>query len=253
VWERAANLQAATASHPAPPVGVLPATAPPASLTSGIAMERVRESAVEAGISREHVERAAAELGLVRTARGRTDLAVAPVQHRPILTPLFAAPFRLYEEVDIEGEVMPDDYDILVEIIRRKLSDDGNVGTFGKTMTWTTRGAGKDGRNASVAIAPRNGRTRIRIEERLGHLAGGLYGGIVGGASGGLGSLAAVSAFHATNSAIAAIGAAGLVLLSTFSLARTILGSIKSGRARQLAELRADLEEEVRAAIASRS
>jgi serine/threonine-protein kinase len=253
VWERAANLQAATASHPAPPVGVLPAGAAPASLTSGIAMERVRESAVEAGISREHVERAAAELGLARGARVRTDLAVAPIHHRPILTPLFAAPFRLYEEADIEGEVMPDEYDIIVEIIRRKLSDDGNVGTFGRTLTWTTRGSGKDGRNVSVTITPRNGRTRIRIEERLGHLAGGLYGGIVGGASGGLGSLAAMSAYHATNSALAAIGGAAFVVLSTFSLARTILGAMKSGRARQLAELRAELETEVRAAIASRS
>jgi len=75
VWERAANLQAATASHPAPPIGALPSRAP-ASLTSGIAMERVRESAVEAGISREHVERAAAELGLVRGSRARADLAM---------------------------------------------------------------------------------------------------------------------------------------------------------------------------------
>ena len=45
VWERAADLQAATSSHPAPPVTALPA-ARPASATSGIAMERVRESAI---------------------------------------------------------------------------------------------------------------------------------------------------------------------------------------------------------------
>ena len=59
VWQRAADLQAATSSNPAPPVSALPVARAPASATSGIAMERVRESAIEAGISREHVDRAA--------------------------------------------------------------------------------------------------------------------------------------------------------------------------------------------------
>src|SRR3569623_586628 len=116
VWERAASLQAATSSHPAPPVPVLPAARAPASATSGIAMERVRESAIEAGISREHVDRAAEELGLARgasarAARARAD-APAPIQHLPVLTPLFAAPDRLYAETDSEGGLSPDDYDI---------------------------------------------------------------------------------------------------------------------------------------------
>ncbi len=251
VWERAANLQAATASHPAPPVGALPASATPASLTSGIAMERVRESAVEAGISREHVERAAAELGLVRGSRPRTDVAVAPIQHLPLLTPLFAAPFRLYEEAEIDGEVSPDDYDIIVEIIRRTFGDDGIVGTFGKTLTWTTRSQAKKGRNVFVTIIPRGGRTKIRIEERLGSIAGGLYGGIIGGTSGLL-VLAFTLAMNATHSAVAGAAAAATCLLTTFSIARTILGSVKGARVKQLSGLRAELEAEVGASIGTR-
>ena len=206
---------------------------------------------MEAGISREHVERAAAELGLVRGSRPRTDLAVAPIQHRPLLTPLFAAPFRLYEEAEIDGEVSPDDYDIIVEIIRRTFGDDGNVGTFGKTLTWTTRSQAKKGRNVFVTIIPRGGRTKIRIEERLGSIAGGLYGGIIGGTSGLL-VLAFTLAMNATHSAVAGAAAAATCLLTTFSIARTILGSVKSARVKQPAGLRAELEAEVGASIGTR-
>jgi eukaryotic-like serine/threonine-protein kinase len=256
VWERAASLQAATSSHPAPPVAALPAARAPAGATSGIAMERVRESAIEAGISREHVDRAAEELGLARgagarAARARAD-APAPVQHRPVLTPLFAAPYRLYEESDIDGELSPDDYDIMVDIIRRTLGEDGNVGTFGKTLTWTSRAQSNKGRNVFVTLIPRDGRTKIRVEERLSGLAGGLYGGIVGGTSS-LGALAFVQVMAATHSIVASVAATAGVLLSTFSLARTILGSLKGSRAKQLAGLREELAAEARASIASRA
>jgi len=256
VWQRAADLQAATSSNPAPPVSALPVARAPASATSGIAMERVRESAIEAGISREHVDRAAEELGLVRgagarDARARVELP-APVQHRPLLTPRFAAPFRLYEEADVEGEVATEDYDIVVDIIRRTLGDDGNVGTFGKTLTWTSRAQSKKGRNVFVTLVPRGGRTKIRIDERLGAVAGGLYGGIVGGTSS-MGVLAFVKVMAATHSIVASAAATAAVLLTTFSVARTIIGRIKGARAKQLAGLREELAAEVRASIASRS
>jgi hypothetical protein len=187
-----------------------------------------------------------------RGVRARTDVA-APVQHRPLLTPLFAAPFRLYEEVDVDGEVSTEDCDIIVDIIRRTLADDGNVGTFGKTLTWTSRAQSKKARSVFVTLIPRGGRTKIRMEERLGALAGGLYGGIVGGTSGGLGALAFGLTAGATHSYIAGAAAVGAVILSTFSIARTILGGIKDARAKQLAELREELVTEVRASIASRA
>ncbi|MEP7064980.1 MAG: serine/threonine-protein kinase [Gemmatimonadota bacterium] len=255
VWERAADLQAATSSHPAPPVAALSSSLAPGTATSGIAMDRVRESAVEAGISREHVDRAAEELGLLRgagarAARARTDVG-APVVHRPMLTPLFAAPFRLHEEVGVEGEISSDDYDIIVGIIRRTLGDDGNVGTFGKTLTWISRAQSKKGRNVFVTVVPRGGRTWVRVEERLGSLAGGLYGGIVGGTSS-VGVLAFIKVMAATHSIFASAAASAGVLLTTFSVARTILGSVKGSRASQLAKLRDELVEEVRASIASR-
>jgi hypothetical protein len=171
--------------------------------------------------------------------------------YRPLLTPLFAAPYRLHEEVDIEGEVSTDDYDIVVDTIRRTLGDDGNVGTFGKTLTWTTRAQAKKGRSVFITVVPRLGRTKVRVEERLGSLAGALYGGIVGGTAS-LEVLAAVQVMSHTHSVVAAAAAAAGMLLSTFSIARTLLGSIKSGRAKQLAALRAELADEVRASIASR-
>jgi eukaryotic-like serine/threonine-protein kinase len=254
IWGRAADLQAATSTHPAPPVAALPAESAP-SETSGIAMTRVRESAVEAGISQEHVERAAEELGLLRGVprRGESiDAPLAPVKYRPLLTPLFAAPFRLQEESDIEGEISPADYEIIVERIRATLGDEGSVSSFGRSLTWSSRVVSRKGRNVSVTVTPRRGRTRIRIDERMGQLAGGLYGGIVGGTAS-LAVLAASTAIGSTHSWVAGAAAALAVELTTFSIARTIIGIVKSKRLRQLDELRTQLESEVRESIAAGS
>ncbi|HEV7703412.1 MAG TPA: serine/threonine-protein kinase, partial [Gemmatimonadaceae bacterium] len=252
VWERAADLQAATSSHPAPPVTALSSLAP-ASATSGIAMDRVRESAIEAGISREHVDRAAEELGLVRGGvrrSTRVDALSAPLARRPILTPLFAAPFRVQEETDVEGEIAPADYELIVDTIRTSLHDEGAVSAFGRTLTWSSRVSSRKGRNVSITLSPRNGRTRIRIDERLGQLAGGLYGGLVGGTSS-MAVWAATSAWRATHAVVPTVLAAIAVELTTFSIARTIIGFVKRKRARELAALRAAIEADVRESIAA--
>jgi hypothetical protein len=169
--------------------------------------------------------------------------------HRPILTPLFAAPFRLQEESDIDGEIAPADYELVVETIRATLHDEGAVSAFGRTLTWSSRIVSSKGRNVSVTLSPRNGRTRIRIDERLGQLAGGLYGGIVGGTSS-MAVWAATSAWRATHAVVPTVLAAIAVELTTFSIARTIIGFVKRKRERQLATLRAQLEADVRESIA---
>ncbi|MEP7086351.1 MAG: serine/threonine-protein kinase, partial [Gemmatimonadota bacterium] len=222
VWQRAADLQQATESHPAAPIGVLSVRAAP-SVTSGIAMERVRESAVEAGIAEEHVARAASELGLSpRLGRRemRPEPPFTPPANRPILTPLFAAPFRLQEEGEVAGEIPPAEYEMIVERIRETLGDEGSVSTLGRTLTWSSRVVSRKGRNVSVTISPRRGNTRIRIDERMGQLAGGLYGGIVGGTSS-LAVLAFVSVGQATHWWLPGLAAGLAVELTTFSIART--------------------------------
>jgi len=103
-----------------------------------------------------------------------------------------------------------------------------------------------------VTLVPRGGHTKIRVEERLGGLAGGLYGGIVGGTSG-VGVLAFVQTMAATRSIVASAAATAGVYLTTFTIARTLLGGIKSARVKQLAALRDELAAEVRGAIASRA
>ena len=250
VWQRAADLQMATESHPAPPIAELPASTTPPSLTSGIAMERVRESAVEAGISQQHVDRAASELGLSsRLRRGvRADAPFTPLVRRPVLTPLFAAPFRLQEETEVEGEISPAEYEVIVDRIRETLGDEGSISTLGRTLVWSSRVVSRKGRNVSVTIAPRRGRTRIRIDERLGQLAGGLYGGIVGGTSS-LAVWAATAAFHTTHLWLPTIAAALAVELTTFSIARTAIGMVKGKRRLQLENLRHQLEADVSESI----
>jgi hypothetical protein len=56
--------------------------------------------------------------------------------------------------------------------------------------------------------------------------------------------------FRATHSAVAGVAAVAAALLSTFAIARKILGSVTGSRAKQLAELREELAAEVRASVA---
>ena len=158
----------------------------------------------------------------------------------------------MQEESDVDGEISPADYELIVDTIRTTLHDEGTVSAFGRTFTWSSRVQSSKGRNVSVTLSPRNGRTRIRIDERLGQLAAGLYGGIVGGTSS-MAVWAATSAFRATHAILPTVLAAVAVELTTFSIARTILGFTKGKRERQLAALRAQLEAEVRASIAAGS
>ena len=180
------------------------------------------------------------------------DAPLTPLVRRPILTPLFAAPFRLQEETEVEGEITPADYELIVESIRDTLGDEGSVNAFGRSLTWSTRLVSRKGRNVSVTLTPRSGKTRIRIDERLGQLAGGLYGGIIGGTSS-LAVLAFVNVWQATHSVAASAAAALGVELTTFSIARTIIGVVKGKRHAQLERLRVRLEAEVRESIASGS
>ncbi|HYL54950.1 MAG TPA: hypothetical protein VEU73_05175 [Gemmatimonadales bacterium] len=77
----------------------------------------------------------------------------------------------------------------------------------------------------------------IRIEERFGNLLGGLMGGIVGGLGGGGGGAAIGvigGAFHQIGLGLAA---AGVAIVGSFVLARTIFRGVVHRRARELSRL----------------
>src|SRR5262249_27952111 len=94
-----------------------------------------------------------------------------------------------------------------------------------------------------VNIAPRDGKTLIRISADRSQLAGGLFGGIVGGIGGGAGANVGwmiPTLLHLPW--FAGLAGAGLVVFGAYALARTIFASSSRGVDGQLNGLADRLE-----------
>jgi hypothetical protein len=141
----------------------------------------------------------------------------------------------VFERV-VDGELPESEYPVLVEEIRATIGNVGIVSTLGKTLAWHS--AVGSARIVHVTVHPRGGKTRIRIEERLSQMAGGLFGGIMGGAGGGGGvPLTAILIQKAGVAAGLAFGAWGLVIGGTYILARSIFTHIVRRRREDLGDL----------------
>jgi len=183
IFGRAAELQARTGLEPRPD---LPSARRDvdrdATRTSGHRPTDLRDAAVEAGIPARYVERAFVEHGL--SSSGDATQAISVVDESKKSNPFLGGRTTVGFEVVVDGEVPADDYDLFVDIIRRQTGESGQVGSVGRSFTWQT-GTMNDKRSLEVSVFPRNGKTTIRISERIGKLAGGLFGGIMGGYGGG--------------------------------------------------------------------
>jgi serine/threonine protein kinase len=193
------------------------------------------------------VQQIAAEVGIppryVDQAARVVDRPTEQFSHNAFL----GAPHVLQFERIVEGEVPEDEYPDLVEEIRTALGNIGEIDTLSRSLTWRTQVMqGEVGRRLSVTVSPRAGRTRIRIQERLGALAGGLYGGIMGGAGGGGTAIAfGVGIGAAGLPVIAAFGIAGLAVGGSYALARVIFTLNARHKTRQLTDLIDRLAEHV--------
>lgn len=182
IWRRAAELQAMTGMQPRPAINPATRDAERDALrTSGFKMADVRDAAAQAGIPAPYVEHALAEHGLAR----HTSVAAIRFEDRSTKrNPFSGARMRVEFEVIVDGEIPADDHDLLVDTIRRELGETGTVGSVGKSFTWQLT-SGRSKYDLQVSVFPRNGKTTIRVSERMGPLAGALFGGIMGGYGGG--------------------------------------------------------------------
>ncbi len=199
------------------------ATAPTSA--GALSLGGIQQLAADVGIPPEHVDRAAREL-----AR-RSPL--PPVRTNPFT----GSPLRILVERFVDGEALPEDYQLLVDEMGMVLGDPGLPSTFGRGLSWrTTIRADGMGRQVGVSLAPSNGKTRILIDESVGRLAGGLFGGIVGG----VGSVLLVMGI--------ALGAAELhnVLLG-FVLGGAGIGAVYGGVRKLFGNIRQQREAELEA------
>jgi serine/threonine protein kinase len=210
--------------------------------------EAVAPPAETGALSLAGVERIGAEVGIpaleVRHAAG---VATRP-EFQPKPSKFLGAPTIISFERVVEAEMPEEDFPLLVEEIRITLKNVGSINTYGKSLTWQTmRSANGGGRDVHVMVTVRGGQTRIRVEEKIGALAGGLFGGIMGGAGGGAGVPLFVNLFLFVAPPVAFAALAAWVG-GTYGLARTIYTGVANKRGfelRSLADRLAQLVEDV--------
>jgi hypothetical protein len=149
--------------------------------STGMSLAELEQIAKETGLDPALIRRAAADIDTRVTDRTPSRF--------------LGAPTTLRLERTIDGEISPDEYEVLVLEIQRTIGGMGSASTLGRSLQWTSAGTSRrrlSGRMVQVTITPRNGRTTIRIEEPVNQVARILFAASMGGV--GIGMMPAVSA-----------------------------------------------------------
>jgi len=196
---------------------VEPANAPPHGAAAGRAFGLAEVHAVASGTG--------LDPGLVRPDLRALD--DGPGQG--LGAALAGAPLRRVIEREVDGEVGGESQERLSQEIRNVLSSTragshwvlpGGISSIGRSLTLS----GFTGTSSlEVDVAPREGKTLIRLSSDRSQLAGGLFGGIVGGVGGGFGANVGwmIPTLLHLPAAAGLLGAA-LVVLGAYLLARGI-------------------------------
>jgi hypothetical protein len=252
VWQRAAALQDMTGQLP--PLRV--ADRSPVRRgggTAGYDLGQVRDAAREAGIATAFVDRAMAERGLIEAPPAAAGDAGASLVREGILPPFnwwLGGRSAIGYEATVPGEMPERDFDLLVDIIRRALNDNGVVSVVGRSLNWTS--ADKQ-RKVQISVFVRDGRTSIYVGERLRDLIGAIYGGVIGGGGGGtMGPIMGLT--------VGALEMPWLIppmilttVLSAFGIARYSLQRVTKSRSKVLEELTHRLADQARDSIGRRA
>ena len=265
VWRRAAELQAYTSSQPAP---ALPALAPrPArtlSESSAYQLDDVKASAVDAGIPETFVQQALREHGLVPRAgdsgqpgdraavaprrTGQLPAIVVKDGPRQPVNVFLGTATRIVVEATIDGEMPERDYDLVLDIIRREIGEVGQIGSVGRTFSWSVS---NQNRKLQISVMPRGGRTTVRIDEQLSNVAGGVFGGIMGGGGGGGGAAMMGVIAGTTHQPLIGLAAWLATIAGAYGTARFTLGRIAKSKREKLTEIAHMLANQIAESTAS--
>jgi hypothetical protein len=200
-----------------------------------LSLTQIEQIAKEAGIDPLLIRRAAQ--GIDRPSE----------TNRP--SPWIGAPTRLVFERVVDGEIPVEEFEALVNEIRRTFGENGVPSVLGRTLAWTSTSTGgrrqSRGRQIDVSVISRGGVTTIRVEEELRNIAGGIFGGLVGGGGGGMTGVAIGIGMGVFNSPPIAGLIWVLIAGGFYTLARTIFGHISAKREKELRELAGRLESQV--------
>jgi serine/threonine-protein kinase len=160
IWDRAASLQAAGGTRSVTSPMLRDAKAD-ASRTSGHVVDNVRDAGREAGISTRYIERALVERGLAPAGSG--------TRHLPQKNTWWSgAPVEIVGQSDVDGELDPSRFDAILNLLRDGTGEAGSIVASRRELGWHAEWFGS---SMSVSVVPAEGRTSIRIVERIRGLA----------------------------------------------------------------------------------
>ena len=247
IWRRAADLQSLTGiqPRPTPTLGERDAKAD-AARTSGFKVDDIRGAASDAGIEAKYVDHALAEHG-VQTPGLVALPPMTAVDRGSDESALTGGRTQLRYEVVIDGEMPEDDFDLLIDIIRRQTNQTGMLASVGRSLSWQTH---PEGRNMQVSVLPRAGKTTIRVSENLKKAAGEIFGGIMGGVGGVLVPIMVGVGVKLHNPLFAGAVWFGSFLI-TYASSRGIFWQTTRSRDKELCGLAEALAEQARDSIAA--
>ncbi|HSW30487.1 MAG TPA: hypothetical protein VLH75_13460 [Longimicrobiales bacterium] len=221
--KRATELQREESRWPAP--------------TGGLSLSELESIAGEAGIDPRWLRRAAAELD---PAGGQGTLGAR----------LAGEETSLSREIVIPGELPESGFERLVSVIQLVSRELGTPSLLGRSLTWQGEAPNRT-RSLQVVVSVRRGETFIRVEERLGQLAGAVFAVSMGAVGSTVGFAVGLPvALEVLSSAVLAVGLPlGAVALSWVG-AREIFRRLVRRRRSLLAELIDQLAREAEACIA---
>jgi hypothetical protein len=160
----------------------------------------------------------------------------------------FGTPIRILVDATIDGEMPERDYDLVLDIIRREVGEVGQIGSVGRTFSWSVS---NQNRKMQISVMPRNGRTTVRVDEQLGNLAGGLFGGLVGGAGGGVGAAMMGIVAGRAGEPLLGLGMWAGWLATMFGTARFALRRVSESRREKLKDLARQIGDQIADSLAS--
>ena len=189
VLRRAAELQAG-----APTADGTPGAGSALTAEGALTIGAVEQVAAQVGIPPEHVRQAVRDLVAPVPAVPSPFATAAPPSLAPTAWPVpqgkpgvFDRTTKIYAiERNVEREVTAAEHSALVLDIHEMLQIVGHGSAVGDALTWSPAAQGAGGRRVVVSVTPAEGRTRIRVEERLNLSAERLFIPQVGAAVGAL-------------------------------------------------------------------
>jgi len=161
---------------------------------------------------------------------------------KQMVNPLIGTATRIVVEATIEGEMPERDYDLVLDIIRREIGEVGQIGSVGRTFSWSVS---NQNRKLQIAVMPRGGKTTVRIDEQLSNVVGGVFGGIMGGVGGGLGGAVMGSVTAQTHAPLLGLAGWAGIVATAYAGARFTLRRIAKSRQEKLREVASQLATQI--------